>query len=31
MKHYYLTYILGFNSNWSREKARGRKNYREYR
>lgn len=30
MRHYWLTYILGFNSNWSRKK-RGRKNYREYR
>lgn len=21
MRHYWLTYILGFNSNWSREKT----------
>lgn len=31
MRNYWLTYILGFNLNWSREKTRGRKNYRGYR
>lgn len=26
MKHYYLTCLLGFNSNWQRKK-RGSRNY----